>query len=252
MERRTLLLVLTALLAGCPTGLPPLDDAPRPDSVTPDVATTDDGPLADLALPDALPDAPVPDLPSCATGTKQTQTFNLAFPGSTPPCPWGTGDNGAAQAGQFTARVEHVKPLGLPTGAVLCDMTFNVPETGLSYNDSMLLTFDEAVLLAGMVDVPTLFPATNGLNIYDWKLMLNKSGSLPTFCIGNSTCSAPDTRSQGTLSLILDAASVQALSSRALALGRFDFMVVAAGDNDTAADCSYSPFTLEVTATYVQ
>ena len=246
-------LVLTVLLAGCPTGLAPLDadTASPPDSGQADT-TTD---AATDVAPDVTADAPTDSVldvaPVCTTGSKQTKSVSLTFPGSSPPCPWSVNDNGAPAAGLFTARVEHVAKLGLPAGAVLCEMTFDVPESGLSFNDGMLLTFDEAVLIGGDVDVPTLFPASGGLNIYDWQTMLNQSGALPVFCIGNSSCAPPTAQNQGVISLVLDAVSQQALARRANTLGRFEFMMVVTGDQDTANDCAYTPFTLNVTATYV-
>jgi hypothetical protein len=251
---RGVLLVQTVLLAGCPTGRPPLDadTVSTPDGGQPDTATD----LATDLATDAPTDAPtdsVADVASvCSTGSKQTKILGLTFPGSSPPCPWSVNDNGAPAAGLFTARVEHVAKLGLPAGAVLCEMTFDVPESGLSYNDGMLLTFDDVVLVGGDVDVPTLFPAAGGLNIYSWQAMLNQSGTLPVFCIGNSSCAPPTVQNQGVISLVLDAASQQALVRRANTLGRFEFTMVVTGDNDAAADCAYSPFTLNVTATYVQ
>jgi hypothetical protein len=188
----------------------------------------------------------------CATGIQQTATYKLDFPGNGPYCPWGQNGNGSPVGALFTARIEHVRSLSLPAGAVLCAMKFNVPQTGMYYDDSIMLAFNEAVLAAGNVDVPVLFPATNGLHLYDWTQMLYKAGPHPpTWCIGTSTCAMPNTETSGSISLTLDPASTTALTQRALDLKRFDFMVVAIGDNDPNKDCRYSAFTLEVTATYV-
>jgi hypothetical protein len=197
-------------------------------------------------------DTPCPGVGTiCAAGTKQTATFKLDFPGHHAYCPWGQGDNGSKKNGAHAARIEHVRSMNLPPKAVLCEMTFHVPQTGMYYDDSMLLAFADAVLAAGRVNVPKLFPATNGLHLYNWSQMKHRNAEHLKWCIGSSSCQMPDTEASGSISLTLDPTSNQALTQRALDLNRFDFKVVATGDDNPEDDCTYSAFTLEVTATYV-
>jgi len=188
---------------------------------------------------------------ACNSSPHLSTKVSVAFPGNGPVCPWGQGDNDSYTSGHHAARIEHLQSMSLPAGAIICDMSFNVPQTGMYYDDVLLLTFNDAILMAAM-KVETIFPNQGGLFLYDWAQLRGKPFEYALYCLGGTaTCALPESQNQGTISLQIPEPLVHLLSKNALNEHKFDFAVIVTADNDPDKDCYYSAFTLEMDVEYV-
>jgi hypothetical protein len=192
---------------------------------------------------DDCPDVTV----ACNTSPHETTTLDVEFPGSGAACPWEQGTSG----GHHASHIEHVRAMELPAGAIICGLEFNVPQTGMYYDDVLLLTFNDAILIAAM-NVDSVFPNQGGLFMYDWSYLSMQPFEYGLYCLGGTgSCSLPESQNQGTMSLDLPQPIVHLLSQDALTNHAFDFKVIVTGDDNLDVDCAYSAFTLEVDVEYV-
>lgn len=203
-------------------------------------------------------DPPCPGVEeTCATGPVVVEVQTLSFPGHGG-CAWGMDGNLPETGGHYAARVEHVRSLSLPPGATLCSLDLDVPTTGMYFDDRFFFAFDEAILMSDHTPavLERVFPREGALSLWSWgHIRGDRDHEHGLYCIGGSPCALPDTEASGSIRLDLSDAITFALSERAKRLGRYDFLVVATGDDNPRGlpeyDCKYSPFTLNATVGYV-
>ncbi len=182
-----------------------------------------------------------------------TQTLRFSSPLSTVgECPWGVGDNLPMANGGMNARIEVTQSLTPPPHAVVCSLSFHVPQTSMYYDDFMYVLFDDVVVLSPS-DWSSWLDKIDDLIIYDWLRVRGRNGgSPPAYCPGpGSTCALPDTETNGSISLQLGADAQRRLLDRAVTLGEYDVTVVATGDDNPDQDCDHSDFDFIVTYEYV-
>ena len=193
----------------------------------------------------------------CATFATTTVTETLRFPGNGG-CAWGRDGNLPETGGHYAARIEHTRSLELPAGAEICDLDFEVPTTGMYFDDRFFFAFDDVILMSDHPEATlrSVFPEDAGAILWSWDHVRGDADlTNGLYCFGGGTCSLPGTEMGGSMSLTLPPDAVLALSERASTLGRYEFRVVATGDDNPrslpAYDCRYSGFDLEVTVTYL-
>lgn len=200
----------------------------------------------------------------CAESAPATTSIPVVFDAYDDGCPWGEDGNLETEDAHCTARVEQVETVDIGTGAVICDVTFDFRVGGgeaqrMVYDDNFFLTFDDVVLAASYGPYVDLFPRDGDLPIYDWDSIVGQPfefGDIPTYCLGEdeglATCTIPAPETNGPIALQFDATIIEALSTRAVELGRVDYGFITFGDNDASTDCSHEEFSFEVEISYVE
>lgn len=189
----------------------------------------------------------------CPTASTTIHVVDLAFedPGD---CPWGEGDNGGTRDGVYRARTEQVAPIELPAGAVLCGLSLEVPDQEVRFDDELIVTFADAVLVESFRP-EGIFAMPDGIPRYRWTDLRGHhlGENEGSFCLGDDdACALPDSEAVGRFALTLDGEVGHALGEHAIREGSTDVTVVTTGDNNRTGDCRHTPFTLRVTAEVVE
>jgi hypothetical protein len=151
------------------------------------------------------------------------------------------------------ARVEQEERLALPPGAEICSLAFTFPSRPIRYDDNLLVTANDILLMSSPDYTSSLAEAEPGLFRYDWDAI--RGGSVTSYpaspyCIGGSdSCVVPATETIGAFRLKVDDERAQAIAARTP--GTLTFKLVTTGDNNPERDCAHSAITFDVTAAYV-
>lgn len=203
---------------------------------------------------------------ACEEGEPQTAQFTVTFPETSPPCPWGEGDNLDTQDAHMTARIEQSSSLSLPAGAVVCDMAFNFQGvsggegTPMIYDDNFVFTFNDVPLASSYAPLIDELAVVDGLPVYDWSRIAGNEfsfdTSIATWCLGEaegrSACEIPPPETDGIMSLSFEASLANELSLLAIQQNRFEFSFITIGDNDASTDCRHADWAFIVDVPYVE
>jgi hypothetical protein len=217
-----------------PSGL----DAGEEDVSYPDAAEAE----ADAAEMDAEPPSGHP----CDYLERQNVTQTFVF-NDVGPCPWGQGDNSPLETALgWSARTEQIEQIpNLPSTALLCGASFEVPQTEMWFDDAMVIALGGVVLMSD-VNV-SVFDNDGTFFFYDWARVLGSRGS-GLYCLDQ--CSLPPMETPGPMSLEISSELARRIGERAAAAGTYDLRVVTVGDND-ANDCRHQPFDFVVSLDFV-
>ncbi|MGF1466523.1 MAG: hypothetical protein ACFCGT_10345 [Sandaracinaceae bacterium] len=198
----------------------------------------------------------------CEEGSTMPLATTVQFPTNPAGCPWGIGDNLTEMQLTATARVELVEAVGVPEGAIACELTFDFEPDGpqvFRHDDEMFLLFADVVLAASDTVLVDLLPtAGRYFRLWDWTAIagerLRFMDSEP-YCLGGlegvGRCEIPPEDTQGPLSFLASSDLEEELLYRAYETGNHGFTLVTVGDNDADTDCSSGALAVGVTGSYL-
>lgn len=221
-----------------------------------DNQTSIDGGLVTPGDPSTSIDVPTeptsPDtniIPSCANAL-QTKLITVAF-NSTNDCNWGKEGNGPKLNGYMQARFEESVDLAIPANATLCDMEMDFPQQSFVYDDHVILTLNNRILMNTGSDMHKYLDVDGSGYIYDWSKLALKSqdvGGTHLYCNGGSTCNVPNTEQKGQILIDIPKTTIQKIVTMApQSVNRIK--MITTGDNDTG-DCNHTPISFTVKASY--
>ena len=192
---------------------------------------------------------------TCDNGGSHVAVINLNFPKPNQTCEWGVNGNLEAKNGFFQARIEQVRNLNLPAGAVICDADFNFAQQDFLYDDHFMLTFNDSIIASSYNFTSQLTQGSFGLLQYDWMQLAGMNwdhNQEEIFCPQvpgfSSSCSFPGHDEQGVINLDYDSAYIRGVMSNGVPENHY-FRMVSIGDNDTL-DCEHSDVSFNVTVRY--
>lgn len=209
---------------------------------------------------DGTPDDPTPPgdtpiggetdvIPSCANAL-QTKIITVNF-NSINDCKWSQGGNLEKKNGYIQARYEEPVNLDIPSGATLCDLEMDFPEQPFTYDDHVILTLNDRILMNTGSDMHKYLNSDGSGYIYDWSKLAGKSqdvGETKLYCNGNSTCNVPNTEQNGKILIDIPKSTIQQIVTMAPQSVN-QIKMITTGDND-AGDCNHTPISFTVKASY--
>ncbi len=205
------------------------------------------------------PDVPPPNdedpdddiIPTCQNSTLYTEVINVSF-APTQDCKWSQDGNLGKKDTYIQARLEEVKDLSIPAGATLCDMEFAFQEQTFEYDDHVILTLNDKILMTTGADMLSLLDADGAGYTYNWEKLKGKRhdvGNTRIYCNGSgSSCSLPQTDIAGKINLDFPKAVIQKIITIA-PKSTNQIKLITTGDND-AGDCRHEAVSFQVKAIY--
>lgn len=157
----------------------------------------------------------------------------------------------------------------LPANAVVCKQNLaTLPSSRWSYDDEVILTLNQVVLLASQREYlwkdavsksnPIMTKFYDKGFLFEWEKLapiglFNNQGTLRSqYCYGESTdCRIPLTQKEGDVSLTLNTKDIAELSLKAIQDKKLSFDLWVTGDNDPDIDCRHSGITIDSSIEYV-
>lgn len=197
-----------------------------------------------------------PVAPTCENTKNQSIKMPIYFKNPSVTCEFGKNGNLSRLDRYHRARTEQSQKFPLLGIGKVCDVKFNFPEQNLFYDDEVLFTFNDVLLMASK-DFSSRFAMTNNLRIYDWTKIRgidHLESNVGPYCIGSElgkgSCSIPPTETLGTVKLNIDQSLISQLTDRAIATNAAEFKWITLGDNDDS-DCQHSDISFEIEIQYI-
>ena len=190
------------------------------------------------------------DCPEPQPLTPQT----LTFPETLEECRWDLYGNLGPAAADYQARTEQDISLDVSTDVILCSLEIESLESGLHFDDHLILTFNDIMLLASS-RMDAVMDTMEEFFLYDWGDLAGTAGSTitdETFCASETaTCELPSSETVGNVDLsFTDLGNRRLLeAARIVSTGNYAFGLIITGDNDSS-DCQHNGLSLEVRLTY--
>lgn len=242
------------------TGSTPELDGGSPTEIVKDPATAVPGgatnPTTGTPTTEAEKTAAIQKLrEACDQGTKKTLKQSILFP-ERRGCSWGQNGNLQKLDAHLQARETQTASLNLPEKAQLCGLELGSKATTIQYDDFMILTLNDYVLLSSNSKMmENLQTAGNDASIWDFERVKNKTVDFnsPHYCLGSasSICEVPVTDTPGKFQLQIDPSSLESLADKIVGQRVLSFGLISTGDNDDV-DCWHTEFSLDFTLTYVE
>jgi hypothetical protein len=186
--------------------------------------------------------------------------------------------NGPRINGKVQARVEQYYKLKLPSLGTICDIDFIFPETTMQYDDEILLTVNNFVVMSSQN-----YSEASGSDHYSKGLRINEDGLMvynwigenslynlhygqavtPKYCLGvepsdpdyNLKCNIPPTETNGQFKLDIPNNEIIKIGLSGSSLEQaskteIDFGFISTGDNDNG-DCEHSEYNFNVSVKYM-
>ncbi len=189
----------------------------------------------------------------CSHLEKKVKNSVLQFP-ATEACTFGMGDNLEAKDSFLQAIVSQTSQVKLEgRKTVLCDLKMTTVSPELQYDDFIVLTINDRVLMSSNQEILKFLDYDTS---YQWNFkkargnMLDFSGQ--AYCFGNelSLCEIPETDTFGKLKLDFNSEVMAQLASNLKTKDTLNFQLISTGDNDPD-DCLHSDFSLSYELKYV-
>ncbi len=201
-------------------------------------------------------DVPAPDdiIPTCANSTLKTKIIDISY-SSINDCKWSNSSLGnlGKVNGKMQARHEESVDLAIPAGATLCDMELDFPEQPFTYDDHVILTLNNRIVMNTGSDMHKYLTQDGSGYIYDWSKLVGKTqdvGGTHLYCNGGSTCSVPNTEQNGRILVDIPKNTIQQIVTMAPQSVN-QIKMITTGDDDVG-DCNHSAISFQVRATYVE
>ena len=211
------------------------------------------------------PDLPPPTGDPCVDGTRLSALVDLIVDPDPVGCPWGEDDNLGEQQGVLTARDETVARIvrtdnGAPfdylaNGGKLCDVRLdtltlddNPVAADFVYDDVLLVTLNEAVVIASYAPILEQLEQSGGLYRYDWEGLRGTQlqfQSNQAYCLGygnGSDCALPFSDTTGEFVISLGGDGFGSLKDELLEAGTLELKFITIGDNDADTDCRHNGY----------
>lgn len=189
---------------------------------------------------------------TCGSGVKKTLKQSIHFP-EVQKCSWGTNGN-LGRKDTYVQAIEGQKAtIELPINAQLCELGIGSVATTIQYDDFMLLTLNNQVLLTSNKE---LLVGMQDDAAYAWDFSKIRGKQIDfdaaPYCLGDaSLCKIPVTDVKGAFQFSIDPNSLGKLAANSVDKKKLDFALYATGDNDDR-DCWHTAFTLDFTLNYVE
>ena len=171
-------------------------------------------------------------------------------------CNFGQNENLTALNGYLRARETQSAPLDLPPNAVICNFSVDSASTDWRYDDWVMFTLNDRVLVSSNEEVKNTLDTDNGIYIWDWDKAKNLNVSntaggfnADPYCI-EGTCEIPKHDKAGAVKIDLDPATMLELASQVYATSELQFNLISMGDNDNG-DCEHTGLDFQVNYEYV-
>lgn len=191
---------------------------------------------------------------TCNAGVKKTMKKSIHF-AEVQKCNWSTNGN----LDRLDAHVQAIEgqkaTIELPANAQLCELGISSVATTIQYDDFMLLTLNNQVLLSSNKELLQGMTA-DSTQAYAWDFSKVRGKAIDfdaaPYCLGDtSLCKIPVTDVQGAFQFSIDPSSLGKLAANSTNKKNLDFALYATGDNDDR-DCWHTAFTLDFTLNYVE
>ncbi|MBC7532377.1 MAG: hypothetical protein H7318_12430 [Oligoflexus sp.] len=191
---------------------------------------------------------------ACMSGVKKTMKQSIHFP-EVQHCTWSANGN----LGRLDAHVQAIEgqkaTIELPLNAQLCELGIGSVATTIQYDDFMLLTLNNQVLLSSNKDLLQGLQADQAQSFaWDFSKVRGKAINFDAapYCLGDaSLCKVPVTDVQGSFQFSIDPSSLGKVAAASPNKKNLEFALFATGDNDDR-DCWHTAFTLDFTLNYVE
>ena len=164
----------------------------------------------------------------------------------------GTGNLCAKQA-HLQAQAIQSKSLQLPQNAVLCALEIESSSQEIQYDDFLIFTLDDYLLMLSNDKLLRKMPKKNGLYVWDFEEIKGREYGFEgdRHCLGDSSsCVLPGHDRPGPVNFSVDTESLVKLSDQMKGQQNYRFDVIATGDNDRG-DCWHTDLNLNVKIKYV-
>ena len=191
---------------------------------------------------------------ACSSGVKKTMKQSIYFP-EVQHCTWSANGN----LGRLDAHVQAIEgqkaTIELPLNAQLCELGIGSVATTIQYDDFMLLTLNNQVLLSSNKDLLQGLQADQAQS-FAWDFLKVRGKAInfdaAPYCLGDaSLCKIPVTDVQGSFQFSIDPNSLGKVAAASPNKKNLEFALFATGDNDDR-DCWHTAFTLDFTLNYVE
>jgi hypothetical protein len=212
-----------------------------------------------------LPDLPEPTGDPCVDGKRLSALVDLVVDPDPVGCPWGQGDNSEEAQGVLTARDETIARIirtdnGAPfdflaEGGRLCDIRLdtltlddNPVAADFVYDDVLLVTLNDAVVIASYAPILEQLEQTDGLYRYVWDDLRGTQlqfQSNSAYCLGynnGSDCALPFSDTTGEFVISLGGDGFEPLKAELLDSGKLELKFITIGDNDSDTDCRHNGY----------
>ncbi len=191
---------------------------------------------------------------ACATGAKKTIKQSVFF-AEVQHCTWSANGNLGKLDGHVQAIEGQRATIELPANAQLCELGIGSVATTIQYDDFMLLTLNNQVLLTSNKDL-LVGLKEDQIQAFTWDFSKVRGKAInfnaAPYCLGDSSlCNIPVTDVRGAFQFSIDPASLGKLANNSTNKTNLNFALYATGDNDDK-DCWHTAFTLDFTLDYVQ
>lgn len=191
---------------------------------------------------------------TCSNAVKKTLKQSIHF-AEIQHCSWNSNGN----LGRLDLHVQAIEgqkaTIELPANAQLCELGIGSVATTIQYDDFMLLTLNNQVLLASNKELLVgLQEEQTQAFAWDFAKVRGKAIDFDAapYCLGDtSLCKIPVTDVRGAFQFNIDPDSLGKLASNSVDKKNLEFALYATGDNDDR-DCWHTAFTLDFTLNYVE
>jgi hypothetical protein len=196
---------------------------------------------------------------SCVDGVWETCPFTegttsevVTLPPLTTECAWSEFGNLSMASGRIRARNEQYVALSIPPELTLCSLEFESHSESFLYDDLLLMTLNDIVLMSTFHGEINLTPVAEFYR-YDWSSLVNTrhdSYEWSTYCAaGALDCELPASDTTDTLSLSFGEAGTLRLLDVASGSWPYTFGLVITGD-DNGSDCQHTGLEVEISYAY--
>jgi hypothetical protein len=193
-------------------------------------------------------------LERCDSASLKTVTQKLNFPEQRG-CSFGQGQNLPPVNKHLQAVETQTFDLQLPQG-LLCDVAMTSPTEApqLHYDDVMVLTMDNHVLLSSSSDLMHFLDAEDRVYTWDFKKIAGQESDFNSqpYCLNEAldACTLPISDTSGPMKINLDAVSIAPIAEKIEGKTSVPVSLHMLGDND-ARDCYHTQLDLVLNIKYV-
>ncbi len=188
----------------------------------------------------------------CKSATSKTLIQKVNFP-ETRDCKWSAEGNLGRRDRYLQAIGIQSATIELPKMAQLCGIEVASAATTLHYDDFLILTLNDTILLSSNQQIISGLKGSSA-GSYEWDFARIRGIAVdfasPAYCVGSSACQVPVTDVTGQFQFSIDPARLQSIAEKIVGQQVFDFALIATGDNDDR-DCYHTAFDLEFRLKYV-
>lgn len=208
----------------------------------------------DSDLPDDIKEVFV----NCQNGVKRELTTQLDFPEERMTCNWNQNGNLGLRNGFVQARHEQSVNVSLPKGAIICNVEFASQTLSMRYDDQVLLTLNNSVLMSSSRnDIVGSFQTRAGVPQYRWDDIVGIGMDVQIydpFCLGSqeghSSCQFPASERTGDMNLRFGSSVIQTIMAMDINRTTHTFKFITTGDDDSS-DCIHNAFSIPMKVQYV-